>query len=213
MPTGQAAGDYSYKLTFEPSPGVTVAGVPVDAKSGAGVVPVTFSVPEAPAPAWQAILLWAGIALVALLVILAIVFVVLCLITGVGFGAMLRLIWRKLRPRIGDARIQVTAPEEAVQQHELTDARGFELGPTTVGLATMPGTLRFEPRISILRGDDELRVSSVGAGSFFTITRAVTSAEEFTSDSTLGDKDVVRLDLVDGRRCQFVFGSYKYKSS
>ena len=148
-----------------------------------------------------------------LLIILVILFFVLCLITGIGPAAMLGLILRKLRPRIGDARIEVHAPEEAVKQYELTDERRFELGPNSVGLGALPCTLRFEARISILRGEDELRVRSIGTDSYFSVTRAASGMEEFVSDCTLNADDTLKIDLTDGGQCRLAFRSFKYTNA
>ena len=153
------------------------------------------------------------IALIALLVILAIVFVVLCLITGVGFGAMLGLIGRRLSPRFLDARIDVTSPDEAVQQYALTDRRRFDLGPDSAGLSALPCTLRFEPRVSIMQGSDEatVRVMKDQTGtSILLVEHAATRVEEPVFQATLVAEDKIRVEMSDGTRCELVFGSIKY---
>lgn len=216
VPAGQTAGDYAYAIKLVPSTGLVLSGVPL--KGGAGLMPVSLSVPVAPPSTLSVVLRWVIIALIALAILLVILFVALMFYTGLGPAALLVLISRRLRPRMGDARIEVTAPDEAVGQYELSEERRFDVGPTSKGLVSLPCTVRFEPQISVLQGSDDVKVSIVndgaadGLASFLTIVRS-SGIEELTSESTVADCDVVRVDMSDGRRCELVFRSIKYLST
>ena len=213
---GQAAGRYAYDLLFEPSEGVALSGLPVDAATGTAVMPITFAVPLAPPPPPEPlstkIVRWLIIALIVVLVVLLVAFLGICLITHTGPGSMLRLIGRRLSPKLKDARVDVTAPADSIQQVELTGQKSCDVGPERV--PALPFTLRFEPHVAVLSGTDEAVVSVYPSSdsAYFMIVHATTGVEEPTSSSAIANGDVIRMDTPDGRRCELVFQSFDYMS-
>jgi hypothetical protein len=216
---GQAAGKYAYDLLFEPSEGVVLSGLPVvDAATGTAVLAVSFAVPSAPPPPpppeplSTTIVRWLIIALIVLLVVLLIAFFGICLITHTGPGGLLRLIGRRLSPKLKDARVDITAPVDSIQQVELTGQKSCDVGPERI--PALPFTLRFEPHVAVLSGTDEavVRVYPSSDFAYFMILHATTGIEEPTSSSAIANGDVIRIDTSDGRRCEFVFQSFDYMS-
>lgn len=212
---GQPAGAYDYALTCEPS-GAQLAGIQVDGQTGVGLVPIDFKVPPAPkppAPAWQVALKWAIWALLAVLVIAVVAFVALCVVTGTGPSVLAGLLLRKTNPKFLDARVEVASPPDAAAQFDLTDTKGMDIGPDRPGLATMPFSLRFRPRVSVMDGKDEavVAVHPDGTGTF-TLVRAATGVEEPAVSATLGSDDAIFVDDGGGGRYQLVFRSFRYTS-
>ncbi len=209
---GQAPGVYVYALTFEPS-GASLSGVAIDPKTQQGVLPIRFSVPAAPpppTPVWKTALRWFAIGLVGLVGLLVVGFFALCLITGSGPAVVAALLLRKLKPRLQDARVEVTLPVDSAKQYELSGEKLFDIGPEQI--PTMPFVLRFAPHISISDASDEVLVSVQPAGGdqYLRILRTGADADEVTMSAPVVNGDVLRVDGSDGERCEMIFKSFSY---
>lgn len=209
---GQEAGAYVYDLLFEPSEGLTLSGLTVDPDKGAAVMPVTFAVPRAPLPPppprplWQVILFW----VLVVLGILIAVFIVVSVLAHRNPLSTLGLALNKSSPGFKDARVNIVAPSERIQQIELTGQKSYEIGPALV--PGLPCTLRFEPQVAVLAGTNEAMVSIAPSdgGAYFNIQHAATGIDEPTTKSAVGNGDIIRVELTDGRRLELVFQSYDY---
>ena len=207
-------GDYTYSVIVEPHAAeIEGAGLESGEAEGERVFTISFSVPEPPLPTSVVVTRWVLGVLAGVIVLAAIAFVALMMISGVSPGRLARVLLHSASPRILDARVELTKPTDLAETPvDLSGRKRAEVGEGTSILSEIPVKLTFIPVVSVSSGVESLEVSiSADADASLIVDSAATGTPEYGTTIEVHDGDEIRVEVPGGAVYTVTVNSFDYR--